>query len=115
MGRWSVGMRSVAIGLSSLVHLYAQTESEAERAAPWNWLTTKKAASPPKPSADESTANNARTDDKVLTHVLRQTTCNIPFTVDPAKNVETELQLYVSQDRGATWKFYSKAVPTAGS
>lgn len=111
MRRLVAGMMSVAIGLGGLTVAHAQSDAPSDR-APWNWLKSKtEAAPPPKPSADPVPAPTKSAQAK--THVLRQTTCNIPFTVDVAKSGATELQLYVSQDRGVSWKFYAKAVPTA--
>lgn len=47
--------------------------------------------------------------------VSRQTTFNIPFTVDLARGMPREVQLFVSQDAGKTWHFYGRQVPTAKS
>lgn len=44
--------------------------------------------------------------------VLRQTTFNIPFTVETA-NQPLEVQLYLSRDRGQTWKLYARQNPSA--
>ena len=44
--------------------------------------------------------------------VLRQTTFNIPFTVDTAR-LPLEVQLYLSRDRGQTWKLYARQNPSA--
>ena len=104
---------SVAIGLGGLSIAHAQSDAPSDR-VPWNWLKSKTESPPPppKPSADPVPAPS--NSNHGTTHVLRQTTCNIPFTVDVAKSGTTELQLYVSKDRGASWKFYAKATPTAG-
>ena len=47
--------------------------------------------------------------------ILRQSTFNLPFTVNPSAGVPSEIQLYVSTDRGASWRFYERAAPAAGS
>ena len=47
--------------------------------------------------------------------VSRQTTFNIPFTVDLTRGMPREVQLFVSQDAGKTWHFYGRQVPTAKS
>ena len=47
--------------------------------------------------------------------VSRQTTFNIPFTVDLSRGMPREVQLFVSQDTGKTWHFYGRQVPTAKS
>ncbi len=47
--------------------------------------------------------------------VSRQTTFNIPFTVDLSNGTPREVQLFVSQDAGKTWHFYGRQVPTAKS
>lgn len=115
MSRLAVGMMSVAIGLGSLNLAAAQSESSSAITQSWNWLSTKKTVPPsipPKPSADHTPVGTGASADKV--HYLRQTSCNIPFAIDQSKNSPTELQLYVSQDRGTNWKFYAKAQPTAG-
>lgn len=112
--RLAVGIVSVALGLGSLSFACAQTETSADRPSPWSWLTTKKASGPPKPSAAPVPSQSPLSKDTGPTHVLRQTTCNIPFTVDLSKNAPVELQLYVSQDRGTSWKFYAKAAPAEG-
>ena len=44
--------------------------------------------------------------------ILRQTTFNIPFTVDTAGQ-PLEVQLYLSRDRGHTWKLYARQNPSA--
>lgn len=44
--------------------------------------------------------------------VLRQTTFNIPFTVETARQ-PLEVQLYLSRDRGQTWKLYARQNPSA--
>lgn len=46
--------------------------------------------------------------------ILRQPNFNLPFTVNPAAGMPSEVHLYVSTDRGASWRFYDRAVPTAG-
>ncbi|MCA9119676.1 MAG: hypothetical protein H6822_34190 [Planctomycetaceae bacterium] len=45
--------------------------------------------------------------------VTRQTTFNIPFSVDLSRGMPREVQLFVSQDAGKTWHFYGRQVPTA--
>lgn len=131
--RFATRALSVAIGWASVSGVWAQP---APAPSPWNWMSSHRAegaAEPPKPSADAfaSPPADAPRGSAVAPHrappsaappaadtlkpfVLRQTTCNIPFTVDSAKDPAPELQLYVSQDQGKNWKFYSKAVPTAG-
>ncbi len=47
--------------------------------------------------------------------VSRQTTFNIPFSVDLSRGMPREVQLFVSQDAGKTWHFYGRQVPTAKS
>jgi hypothetical protein len=47
--------------------------------------------------------------------VSRQTSFNIPFTVDLSRGTPREVQLFVSQDAGKTWHFYSRQVPTGKS
>ncbi len=44
--------------------------------------------------------------------VLRQTSFNIPFTVETATQ-PLEVQLYVSRDRGASWDLYARLNPSA--
>ncbi|MGE0755539.1 MAG: hypothetical protein AB7F89_11405 [Pirellulaceae bacterium] len=51
----------------------------------------------------------------VPAHYLRQTTCNIPFTMDASQDAPVELQLFVSTDQGQRWMFFSRANPNAGS
>lgn len=114
MRRLAAGMMSVVIGLSGLSIAYAQSEAPT---VPWNWLRSKKESPPPpKPSADpvpgKGTQQNAANPRTI--HVLRQTSCHIPFTADTAKSGMSELHLYVSQDRGANWKLYAKESPAAG-
>ncbi len=48
----------------------------------------------------------------------RQTVFSIPFrvdTADPASRDVAEVQLYVSTNRGATWRPYGRAEPQRGS
>ena len=45
--------------------------------------------------------------------ILRQTTFNIPFSVDPSRPT-VEVQLFVSIDAGATWRQYARQRPTGG-
>lgn len=45
--------------------------------------------------------------------VARQTTFNIPFSVDLSRGMPREVQLFVSQDAGKTWHFYGRQAPTA--
>ena len=47
--------------------------------------------------------------------VSRQTTFNIPFSVDLTHGAPREVQLFVSQDAGKTWHFYGRQTPTAKS
>jgi hypothetical protein len=47
-------------------------------------------------------------------HYLRQSTCMIPFSIDASRNPPLELQLFVSTDKGVSWKFFGKANPSAG-
>ncbi|MDA1054954.1 MAG: hypothetical protein O3C40_31410 [Planctomycetota bacterium] len=47
--------------------------------------------------------------------ISRQTTFNIPFSVDLSRGMPREVQLFVSQDAGKTWHFYGRQVPTAKS
>ncbi|MEO8496396.1 MAG: hypothetical protein ABI614_15115, partial [Planctomycetota bacterium] len=47
--------------------------------------------------------------------VSRQTTFNIPFSVDLSRGMPREVQLFVSQDAGKTWHFYGRQAPTAKS
>jgi hypothetical protein len=50
--------------------------------------------------------------------VTRQTSFSIPFRLPPpARNVPDfiEVQLYVSADRGVTWRFYSRSEPSRGT
>jgi hypothetical protein len=119
--RLAVGMLSVALGLASLSGGFAQTGNPGSGgSSTWSWLTNKAAppSSPPppqKPSSDPPVASGtAREQDLSPVHVLRKTTCSIPFTVDLSKHVPIELHLYVSQDRGSSWKFYAKAAPAEG-
>ncbi|MFV2067740.1 MAG: hypothetical protein ACC645_12270 [Pirellulales bacterium] len=46
--------------------------------------------------------------------VLRQTTFNIPFTINSNVAAPIEIQLYVSTDRGATWSLYDRAPSQSG-
>jgi hypothetical protein len=48
----------------------------------------------------------------IPSRVLRQTTFNIPFTVDTARP-PLEVQLHVSRDGGQTWKLYARQNPSA--
>lgn len=60
---------------------------------------------------DASTAPSA-TSTPYPSRVLRQTTFNIPFTVETARQ-PLEVQLYLSRDRGQTWKLYARQNPSA--
>lgn len=83
---------------------------------------------PPRPTADASrwfaTSANKKAESKTEVgtgtkekppHHLRQTTCSIPFTIDPARPAPVELQLFVSLDRGQHWAYSAKAAPGNGT
>jgi hypothetical protein len=44
---------------------------------------------------------------------MRQTAFNVPFTINASAPAPAEIQLYVSTDRGGSWKLYDRATPTA--
>jgi hypothetical protein len=101
----SVGIRPVC----------AQTPPPRPTADAARWFATdgkKEAESTPESAA--STKNTNDTKEKPP-HYLRQTTCNIPFTVDASRAAPVELQLFVSLDRGQHWGFSAKSAPGNGT
>ena len=122
MRRLAEGILFVAMGLGSQPFSFAQSGATADQSSAWNWLIPKNAspknagtaAAPPKPLADQAPVGTSAAGSASTPHVLRQTTCNIPFAIDASKSSPAELQLYVSQDRAANWKFFAKAAPSAG-
>lgn len=122
MRRLAVGITFVVVGLSAHSFACAQAEAPAETPSAWSWLLPRSgnpkksaaAVTPPKPSADQAPVGTSAAGSAGSPHVLRQTTCNIPFTIDTSKSAPGELQLYVSSDRGTNWRFFAKASPAAG-
>jgi hypothetical protein len=57
----------------------------------------------------------AATQPSIPTRVTRQTTFDIPFSVDVSRGAPTEVQLFVSQDAGRTWQFYMRQPPDGKS
>ena len=55
------------------------------------------------------------TEPSIPTRVTRQTTFDIPFSVDLSRGAPTEVQLFFSQDAGKTWRFYMRQPPNAKS
>lgn len=103
------GLTFVVIGLSSgLESAFGQAPTGPFSAAS-RWFSTASDKSPPPSPTSQNPSRDAGT------HFLRQTTCSIPFTVDASRPAPIELQLFVSTDRGVTWRFYAKAAPGNGN
>jgi hypothetical protein len=64
--------------------------------------SVKKNASPPGPAPQPA----------LKPWVSRQTTFNIPFSVDLSRGRPSEVQLFVSQDAGGTWRLFGRQAPT---
>lgn len=62
-----------------------------------------------------SSTQAAETEPAIPTRVTRQTTFDIPFSVDLSRGAPTEVQLFVSQDAGKTWRFYMRQPPNGKS
>ena len=45
---------------------------------------------------------------------MRQKAFSVPFSVNPSAPAPSEIQLFVSTDRGGSWQVYDRAAPGAG-